>query len=198
MQMPFANFTVGQVFFAVVHDHLRPPLDFFEKAKEENEKERPILEAYMSLMQRCWSDDIPSRPKFPDIYAELGRLKTQLASLLRPQTSGGPVGAAMPATPATPSLGSGSQPQAAAGGSSSMSAAAGRPSAAEIASPFGRAASPLLGKAGESTAAPPGDPSGSVRIGSGGTMARSPSSSLLAGRPPVARASSAPLPPHVP
>lgn len=31
-QMPFANFTVGQVFFAVVHDKLRPPLDAFHKA----------------------------------------------------------------------------------------------------------------------------------------------------------------------
>ena len=35
MQMPFANLTVGQVFFAVVHEKTRPPLDAFDRAKQE-------------------------------------------------------------------------------------------------------------------------------------------------------------------
>ena len=63
-QMPFANFTVGQVFFAVVHDQLRPPLDAFHKAMAEREDERPALEPYLSLLQRCWSTAVAERPKF--------------------------------------------------------------------------------------------------------------------------------------
>ena len=35
VQMPFASLTVGQVFFAVVHEKTRPPLDAFDQAKQE-------------------------------------------------------------------------------------------------------------------------------------------------------------------
>ncbi|CAL8462804.1 g2337 [Coccomyxa elongata] len=80
-QMPFANFTVGQVFFAVVHDHLRPPLDFFHQAMEKNEEERPILEAYIGLLECCWAEKAADRPKFPAILAELGGIRTKLAQL---------------------------------------------------------------------------------------------------------------------
>ncbi|EIE27156.1 kinase-like protein [Coccomyxa subellipsoidea C-169] len=80
-QMPFANFTVGQVFFAVVHDRLRPPLEFFRDAMAKNEMERPILEVYMALLERCWSEAAADRPKFPEILKDLAGMRAQLTQL---------------------------------------------------------------------------------------------------------------------
>lgn len=80
-QMPFANFTVGQVFFAVVHDHLRPPLDFFQDAMRKSEVERPILETYVNLLERCWAEVAADRPKFPEIVTELAGMRVQLTQL---------------------------------------------------------------------------------------------------------------------
>ena len=69
-QMPFANFTVGQVFFAVVHDQLRPSLDAFAGAMEAMGEERPALEAYVALVQRCWSNrSRRAPPKFKEARA---------------------------------------------------------------------------------------------------------------------------------
>lgn len=92
LQMPFANFTVGQVFFAVVHDHLRPPLDFFQQAMGKMEEERPILEAYVSLLERCWAEKAADRPKFPAILAELGGIRAKLAQLRMASGAAGPGG----------------------------------------------------------------------------------------------------------
>ncbi len=80
-QMPFANFTVGQVFFAVVHDRLRPPLEFFRDAMAKSEMERPILEVYMALLERCWAEVAADRPKFPEILKDLAGMRAQLMEL---------------------------------------------------------------------------------------------------------------------
>lgn len=107
--MPFANFTVGQVFFAVVHDHIRPPLDVFKEAIEKSEEERPVLEAYVALLQRCWAEKGSERPSFPAILSELSGLRAQVAQLRSASTPGGgrrganmtsPFAQSPPATPA--------------------------------------------------------------------------------------------------
>lgn len=80
--MPFANFTVGQVFFAVVHDHLRPPTEAFGKAMELFGEERAALEAYLALLQRCWATQIAQRPNFVEVRAAM--LPLRLHACCRP------------------------------------------------------------------------------------------------------------------
>jgi hypothetical protein len=65
--MPFANFTVGQVFFAVVHDDLRPPVEAFGRAMELFGEERAALEVYLALLQRCWATEVARRPSFREV-----------------------------------------------------------------------------------------------------------------------------------
>ena len=76
MQMPFATLTVGQVFFAVVHEKARPVLDVFDKAKENlAEEEHRTLDMYKALMQSCWSEKPADRPGFSQIVSELGTFR---------------------------------------------------------------------------------------------------------------------------
>jgi hypothetical protein len=179
VQMPFSSFTVGQVFFAVVHEHARPPLDFFEKAMAENEEERPVLEGYVGLMKRCWADSVAERPRFPGIYAELGSFKAQLA--MRSRASG------MSNTPATPSSQGQPRPKTALA-SGRGSGGRGPP---DVASPFGRTALPPLSAVGS--------PRSSAAVAATATAAppepirRLSSDTLPSQRPPMPRASSAPL-----
>lgn len=71
--MPFANLTVGQVFFAVVHEKTRPALDIIDKAKQDlPEEDHRTLDMYADLMQRCWAEAPSVRPTFPQIVSELG------------------------------------------------------------------------------------------------------------------------------
>ena len=71
--MPFANLTVGQVFFAVVHEKTRPALDVIDKAKQDlPEEDHRTLDMYANLMQRCWAEASSVRPTFPQIVSELG------------------------------------------------------------------------------------------------------------------------------
>ena len=90
LQMPFANFTVGQVFFAVVHDRLRPPLDFFHQAMVKSEKERVVLELYIGLLERCWAETAIDRPKFPAILTELGGMRAKVAQIRMASGAAGP------------------------------------------------------------------------------------------------------------
>ena len=74
--MPFANLTVGQVFFAVVHEKARPPLDMLEKARQDlPEDERAMLDRYKALMISCWAEIPADRPSFPQIVSELGTFR---------------------------------------------------------------------------------------------------------------------------
>ena len=64
-QMPFANLTVGQVFFAVVHEKTRPPLDVLDKARQDlPEDEQVMLNKYEALMTSCWAEAPANRPTF--------------------------------------------------------------------------------------------------------------------------------------
>ena len=75
-QMPFANLTVGQVFFAVVHEKTRPPLDVLEKARRDlPEDEQVMLNKYAALMPSCWAEAPPDRPPFPQVVSELGTFR---------------------------------------------------------------------------------------------------------------------------
>ena len=47
-QMPFANLKVGQVFFAVVHEKMRPPLDVIDQAKQDLPEEEETLSTITS------------------------------------------------------------------------------------------------------------------------------------------------------
>jgi hypothetical protein len=62
MQVPFEHMTVGQVFFAVVHEQQRPPIP------------PGLPPEYVALMQQCWSSQPKDRP---DITAVLKRLQKQ-------------------------------------------------------------------------------------------------------------------------
>ena len=47
-QPPFGNMNLGQLFFAVVHEHKRPPLQSMEEASSQySPDERTMLEGYM-------------------------------------------------------------------------------------------------------------------------------------------------------
>ena len=75
-QMPFANLTVGQVFFAVVHEKTRPSLDVLEKARQDSpEDEQVMLNKYEALMTSCWAEAPADRPTFPQIVSELGTFR---------------------------------------------------------------------------------------------------------------------------
>ena len=75
-QMPFANLTVGQVFFAVVHEKTRPPLDVLDKARQDlPEDEQVMLNKYEALMTSCWAEAPAHRPTFPQIVSELGTFR---------------------------------------------------------------------------------------------------------------------------
>ena len=75
-QMPFANLTVGQVFFAVVHEKTRPPLDMLDKARQDcPEDEQVMLNKYEALMTSCWAEAPADRPTFPQIVSELGTFR---------------------------------------------------------------------------------------------------------------------------
>ncbi len=67
-QMPFQGLTLGQVYSRIVHDGAHPPLDAFNAAKEQSVDERPALEAYTGLLQRCWSAEAPLRPRFKQVH----------------------------------------------------------------------------------------------------------------------------------
>ena len=55
MQMPFASLTVGQVFFAVVHEKTRPPLDAFDRAKQElPEEDHRCAQSSTRRSFACW------------------------------------------------------------------------------------------------------------------------------------------------
>ena len=73
-QVPFADLKVGQVFFAVVHENMRPPLDVVDQAKVDlpEEEDHHTLDMYAGLMQRCWAEAPSLRPTFPEIVFELG------------------------------------------------------------------------------------------------------------------------------
>ena len=74
--MPFANFTVGQVFFAVVHEKARPPLDVIERARAGMpEEDHRTLEMYQELMTSCWAEVPSARPSFPKIVSSLGTFR---------------------------------------------------------------------------------------------------------------------------
>ena len=65
--MPFQGLTIGQIYSRVVHDCARPPLDAFSAAKGRSAEERPALEVYTDLLQRCWSAEASSRPRFAEV-----------------------------------------------------------------------------------------------------------------------------------
>ena len=67
LQMPFQGLTIGQIYSRVVHDGARPSLDVFSTAKEQCAEERPALEVYTDLLQRCWSAEAPLRPRFKEV-----------------------------------------------------------------------------------------------------------------------------------
>lgn len=63
-QSPFANLTLGALFFAVVHEKRRPELGAFEAAIARGGEHAGLLQQYSALMQRCWSQDLAERPNF--------------------------------------------------------------------------------------------------------------------------------------
>ena len=67
LQMPFQGLTIGQIYSKVVHDNARPPLHAFSEAKEQSAGERPALNVYTDLLQRCWSTEASSRPRFQEV-----------------------------------------------------------------------------------------------------------------------------------
>lgn len=67
--------TFCQVFFAVVNERMRPPLDAFERAKANFPDDAPLVDLYMDLMQRCWADEPAHRPPFTAILHDLTALR---------------------------------------------------------------------------------------------------------------------------
>ena len=65
--MPFQGLSVGQIYSRIVHDCARPPLDAFCAAKERAAEERPALEVYTDLLQRCWAAEPSLRPRFTEV-----------------------------------------------------------------------------------------------------------------------------------
>lgn len=63
-QSPFANLTLGALFFAVVHEKRRPDLGAFEAAVARGGEHAGLMRQYRALMQRCWSQDPAERPNF--------------------------------------------------------------------------------------------------------------------------------------
>lgn len=63
-QTPFANLTLGALFFAVVHEKRRPDLGAFEAAVARGGEHAGLMRQYRALMQRCWSQDPAERPNF--------------------------------------------------------------------------------------------------------------------------------------
>ena len=68
-QVPFQCLTMGQILLKVVHDGARPPMGAFDAAAERCAEERPALEAYAALLQRCWSAEPSARPQFKQARA---------------------------------------------------------------------------------------------------------------------------------
>lgn len=62
LQVPFERMTVGQIFFAVVHQKQRPPIP---------EGAPP---AYVQLMQQCWADDAKERPVISEVLKRVQKL----------------------------------------------------------------------------------------------------------------------------
>ncbi len=52
--------TVGQIFFAVVQENVRPPIP-----------ETGLPESYKNLMQRCWDTDPKQRPEISEVLKSL-------------------------------------------------------------------------------------------------------------------------------
>ena len=89
-QSPFANLTLGALFFAVVHEKRRPDLGAFEAAVACGGEHAGLMRQYRALMQRCWSQDPAERPNFlkasalafwgvPRLFASPGRLPGKFA-----------------------------------------------------------------------------------------------------------------------
>ncbi|KAK9827328.1 hypothetical protein WJX81_005997 [Elliptochloris bilobata] len=88
-ESPFANLTLGALFFAVVHEKRRPELGAFEAAIAQGGEQAGLMRQYSALMQRCWSQDPAERPVFLKIMTELGRL----SRAARPKAPGAPAAA---------------------------------------------------------------------------------------------------------
>jgi hypothetical protein len=76
--MAYRNMAFHQIFFAVVNERKRLPLDAFDRCLEQRPADAAIILPYRDLMQRCW-DEAPQRPPFCHIVQELKRLKNILA-----------------------------------------------------------------------------------------------------------------------
>jgi len=76
-ESPFANLTLGALFFAVVHE----------------KRHSALLAQYSGLMQRCWHHDPTERPNFMAIMSELGRLLRAARAKAAPAPAGGGAGA---------------------------------------------------------------------------------------------------------
>ncbi|BDA45748.1 probable mitogen-activated protein kinase kinase kinase 11 at C-terminar half [Coccomyxa sp. Obi] len=59
-QVPFDRMTVGQIFFAVVQENVRPPVP-----------ETGWPPSYVKLMRRCWDRDPKQRPEISDVLKSL-------------------------------------------------------------------------------------------------------------------------------
>ena len=68
-QSPFANLTLGALFFAVVHEKRRPDLGAFDAAVARGGEHAGLMRQYKALMQRCWSQDPAERPNFLKVSA---------------------------------------------------------------------------------------------------------------------------------
>ncbi len=73
-QVVYAGMNYGQIFFAVINERRRPPLEAFEVRAAEAPADAAVIAQYRDLMTRCWDDDAAQRPLSSDVLSELSAI----------------------------------------------------------------------------------------------------------------------------
>jgi serine/threonine protein kinase len=153
-ESPFANLTLGALFFAVVHEKRRPELTEFEAAIARGTEHSALLAQYSGLMQRCWHHDPTERPNFMAIMSELGRLLRAARAKAAPAPTGGGAGALRSSASAPGQVGEVAGARAAAPGADSGAPLA-APGAAAPPPPLNAQSQPERGASAPPLALPP-------------------------------------------